>query len=178
MPDSILNIRRIARNLAGPVAGIGGHGTACAFPNDPRRIVADKSGASAVEFALVLPVLVLLLIGMSDYGALAFQTMEVSAAAHAGADYAIHNGWNSSAIQTAVTSATSLTVSASPAPQLSKGCLSGNTVVFQTGATCSSGGTAGSYVIVNAQTPFSPLVAWSALTFPTTLSAQAVVRIQ
>lgn len=143
-----------------------------------REVLTDKGGASAVEFAIVLPVLILLLIGMFDYGALAFQTMEVSAAAHAGADYAIHNGWNSSAIQTAVTSATGLTVTASPAPQLSNGCLSGNTLVFTTGSTCTSGGTPGSYVIVNARTPFSPLVAWSALPLPTTLSAQAVVRIQ
>ena len=143
-----------------------------------QRLAGDRRGVAGVEFALALPVLMLLLVGMFDYGTLAFQTMEITAAAHAGADYAMHNGWNASAIQTAVTSATSLSVTASPAPQLSNGCLSGNTVVFTTGSSCSSGGTPGSYVIVNAQTPFTPLVAWSGLTLPTTLSAQAVVRIQ
>lgn len=160
MPDSISNISAIA--------AIG----------KAQRLAADRCGAAAVEFALVLPVLILLLIGMFDYGALAFQTMEVQAAAHAGADYAIHNGWNSSGIQTAVTGATTLTITASPAPQLSNGCLSGNTVVFTTGSSCSSGGAPGSYVIVNAQTAFSPMIAWSALSLPTTVSAQAVVRIQ
>jgi Flp pilus assembly protein TadG len=160
MPDNILNIGAAPRIRA------------------IQRLVDDRRGVAGVEFALALPVLVLLLVGMFDYGALAFQTMEVSAAAHAGADYAMHNGWNSSAIQTAVTNATGLPVTASPAPQLSNGCLSGNTVVFTTGSSCSSGVTPGSYVIVNAQTPFTPLVAWSALALPTTLSAQAVVRIQ
>ena len=160
MPDNILNIGVATRIRV------------------VQRLVDDRRGVAGVEFALALPILVLLLVGMFDYGTLAFQTMEVSTAAHAGADYAMHKGWNASAIQAAVTSATGLPVTASPAPQLSNGCLSGNTVVFTTGSTCTSGGTPGSYVIVNAQTPFSPLVAWSGLPLPTTLSAQAVVRIQ
>jgi len=44
------------------------------------RCLADRCGAAGVEFALLLPVLVTLLIGMFDYGALAYQTMQVSAA--------------------------------------------------------------------------------------------------
>ena len=138
-----------------------------------------RSGAAGVEFALLLPVLVLLLMGMFDYGALAFQTMQVAAAANAGADYALHHGWNSTAVQNAVTGATTLpSVSASPAPALSQGCISHGALVITTGSTCSSGGTPGSYVVVNAQAPFSPLVAWSALALPSTITAQAVVRIQ
>jgi Flp pilus assembly protein TadG len=141
-------------------------------------IAKDRNGAAGVEFALALPVLVLLLIGTFDYGALAFQTMQVSEAAQAGADYALHNGWNSTAIQTAVTSATGLSVTASPTPTLSSACLSGNTLVVTTGSSCTGGGTPGGYVFVYAQTTFTPLIAWSALTLPSTISAQAVVRIQ
>ena len=123
-----------------------------------------RSGAAGVEFALLLPVLVLLLMGMFDYGALAFQTMQVSAAAHAGADYAVRNGWNPTGVQGAVTHATTLaSVSATPTPALSQGCITNGALVITTGSTCPSGGTPGSYAVVNAQAPFSPLVAWSAL---------------
>lgn len=142
------------------------------------RVARNRLGAAGVEFALALPVLVLLLIGMFDYGALAFQTMQVSEAAQAGADYALHNGWNSTAIQTAVTSATGLSVTATPAPTLSSACLSGNALVVTTGTSCSGGGTPGSYVFVYARSSFSPLVAWSVLALPSTISAHAVVRIQ
>jgi Flp pilus assembly protein TadG len=138
-----------------------------------------RSGAAGVEFALLLPVLVLLLMGMFDYGALAYQTMQVSAAAHAGADYALHSGWNLTAVQSAVTNATTLaSVSATPAPTLSQGCITNGALVITTGSSCPSGGTPGSYVVINAQAPFSPLVIWSAFGLPSTITAKAVVRIQ
>jgi len=140
---------------------------------------ADRRGAAGVEFALLMPVLTLLLMGMFDYGQLAYQTMQVSAAAHAGADYALHNGWNLTAVQSAVTNATTLaSVAASPAPTLSKACIVGGALVITTGSSCTSGATPGSYAIIHAQAPFSPLVTWSALSLPTTISAQAAVRIQ
>ncbi len=144
-----------------------------------KALAAARSGAAGVEFALLLPVLVLLLMGMFDYGALAYQTMQVSAAAHAGADYALHSGWNLTAVQSAVTNATPLaSVSATPAPTLSLGCITSGALVVTTGTSCPSGGTPGHFVIVNAQAPFSPLVAWSALALPSTITAKAVVRIQ
>ena len=141
-------------------------------------ILTARTGAAGIEFALLLPALTLLLMGVFDYGALAYQTMQVAAAAHAGADYALRNGWNQTAVQNAVTGATGLTVSANPAPALSKGCITGNALVITAGSSCPSGGTPGSYVVVNAQSPFSPMLAWSALSFPSTITAQAAVRIQ
>lgn len=144
-----------------------------------KGLLRARSGAAGVEFALLLPVLVLLLMGMFDYGALAYQTMQVSAAAHAGADYALHSGWNLTAVQNAVTNATTLSsVSATPAPTLSQGCITNSALVITAGTSCPSGGTPGSFVVVNAQAPFSPLVTWSALALPSTITAKAVVRIQ
>ena len=138
----------------------------------------DRRGSAGTEFALLAPVLVLLLIGVFDYSSLAYDSMQVSSAAHAGANYALHNGWNANAVQTAVTSATTLSVSATPAPQLSNACVSGNVIVVTQSASCASGGVPGSYVIVNAQAAFSPLFVWSGLVMPSTITAQATVRIQ
>ncbi len=146
------------------------------------RIVAcltDRRGTSGTEFALLMPILTVLLMGIFDYGSLAYDSMQVSAAAHAGADYALHNGWSATGVQTAVTGATTLPqVSATPAPQLTAACIVSGAVVATTGSTCAGGGTPGSYVVVNAQAPFTPLLSWAAFALPSTISAQATVRIQ
>jgi Flp pilus assembly protein TadG len=142
------------------------------------RLLRHRGGAAGVEFALLLPTLVILLIGALDVGTLTFQEMQVTAAAHAGAQYALRNGWNQTGIQNAVVNATSLTVTASPAPQLLKACIVGGVVTTVAGATCSGGGSPGNYVQVNAQAAVSPLIVWSAIVMPSTLSAQAMIRIQ
>ena len=139
---------------------------------------ADCCGSSGVEFALLLPVLSILLMGTFDYGALAYDRMQVSAAAHAGADYAFHAGvFNAGNITSAVVGATTLTVSATPAPQSITACVTGGALVVTAGSTCPSGGTPGTYVVVNAQASFSPLVSWASFALPSTITAQATVRI-
>jgi hypothetical protein len=108
--------------------------------------------------------------------------MEVDAAAHAGALYALRNDSNATgylaAVQTAVGAATSLAVSASPAAQIINACVVGGAIVTTTLSTCSGGATAGSYVRVNAQATFTPMIQFSQLTQPSTLNAQAMVRVK
>lgn len=141
-------------------------------------LIESRRGTAAVEFAFLAPLLVTLALGTIDYGALIYQSMQVQAAAHAGADYALRNGWNSSAIQTAVISATSAPVSANPAPQLTNACIVGGVVATTTNPTCASGATAGSYVLVSAQSTVAPIVAWPSFAMPGTVSARAMVRIK
>ena len=157
-------------------AGADRHATA-KMPGGLRNFIQDTRGASAVEFALLLPTLVLLLMGVFDYASLSYDAMEVNAAAHAGADYALRNGWSASGVQTAVTGATSITVSATPAPTLSSACIVNGALQTTTSSTCPSGGTPGSYAIVNAQASFTPLAIWSSFVMPSTISAQAAVRL-
>jgi len=143
------------------------------------QALADRGGAAGVEFALMLPMMVLFVVGIVDVGALTYEQTEVSAAAHAGAQYAIRNGAASlTNIASAVTSATPMTVQATPAPQQVKACVSGSSLVVTAATTCAGGGTPGTYIQVNAQATYTPLVTWGTLTLPTTLSAQAMVRTQ
>ena len=142
------------------------------------RLANHRGGAAGVEFALLLPALILLLIGAVDVGTVTYQEMQVTAAAHAGAQYALRYGWNQTAIQTAVTGSTPLTVTATPAPQLIKACVVSGVITIVAGSTCSGGGSPGNYVQVSAQAAVSPLIVWSAIAMPSTLSAQAIVRIQ
>lgn len=142
------------------------------------QLLRDRRGATAVEFALLAPVLILLIAGVVDGSRLIVTTMQVKAAAQAGADYARKNGFDASAIQTAVAAGTSLPVTASPAPSQKSACVSGMTITATAQPTCASGGTAGSFVTVSAQASFSPIMPWPGLTSPSTVSAQSLVRLQ
>jgi Flp pilus assembly protein TadG len=145
-----------------------------------RSCLSDRRGVAAVEFALLAPVVTTLLIGLVDFGQVIYQSMEVQVAAHAGADYAMLNGWNSSGVTSAVTGATSMTINASPAPALVSACVVNGVITTTTDATCPTGSsqtTPGTYVEVYSQATFTPLIPWSIFGLPTSLAAQAMVRV-
>jgi hypothetical protein len=75
------------------------------------RGVRDASGASAVEFALVLPILLLLIFGIISFGWGFARWVELTGAAREGARYmAIHSGADAGAL----TAATTLAKSSAP----------------------------------------------------------------
>jgi Flp pilus assembly protein TadG len=77
----------------------------------------SEGGAAAVEFALVIPVLLLVLCGIFDFGNLYFQLDVVNSAARQGARLAAVNQATSSAINTAIQQSygNNLTAVATPA---------------------------------------------------------------
>jgi Flp pilus assembly protein TadG len=147
-----------------------------------RRLAAlrdDREGNAVVEFSIAAPVLAIIFVPLIDIGMAIYQQMQVQDAAQAGAQYAMAHGWDSSGIQSAVTSATALSVTVSPAPSKSCGCPNGSSVSSATcGSTCSGGKTAGTYVTVGAQATYTPLLPYPAMGSSVTLSAQTSARIQ
>jgi len=140
-----------------------------------------EKGTAAIEFGLIATFLSLLLLGIVDFGMSYWEKVQVGNAARAGAQYAIFNGWNSSGITTAVTSATSLaSISATPAPSQSCGCTSATTGITSAtcGTNCTGGGLAGTYVTVHAQASYSSIFSYPGLANPLTLSASMTVRMQ
>ncbi|MGH9553424.1 MAG: TadE/TadG family type IV pilus assembly protein [Terriglobales bacterium] len=138
-------------------------------------------GTAAVEFGLIVPMLVAMLAPLVDLGVAAYTKMQVQNASQAGAEYAAVHGWNTTAIQTAVTSATTLSgISASPAPSESCGCVSGTTITAVTcGATCvASGRAAATFITVNAQAQYSTMLPYPGLSSPLTFNAQSKIRIK
>ena len=143
------------------------------------RLFADARGMSAVEFALATPIVMALVAPVGDLGIAFAQQIQVQQAAQAGAQYALLHGFNSTNISSAVTAATTLGVSASPAPSQSCGCPTGTAITTATcGTNCSNGEVAGSYVTINAQVSYTPVVPYSFFGSSTTLAAQATVRVQ
>jgi Flp pilus assembly protein TadG len=140
----------------------------------------SQDGVSSVEFALAAPMLAAILALLVDFGMGFYEKLQVYDAAQAGAQYAVVHGWDSTAIENAVTNATTLTgVRASPSPAQSCGCPSSSGVTSATcGSTCSNGLSAGTYVTVNAQVSYSPLMTSPILGSTITLTAQSIARIQ
>jgi Flp pilus assembly protein TadG len=141
----------------------------------------ERRGVAAVELAITLPVLAAMIVPIADLGLGLHAKIEVMDAVEAGAQYAVLHGFDEpSAVESAVTNATSLTsISVTPAPTESCGCASGTTIsAVACGNTCPNGHPAGTYVTVNAQATYSPILHYPVLGSSVTLTAQQTVRIQ
>jgi Flp pilus assembly protein TadG len=138
----------------------------------------EDAGISAIEFALVAPFLCTFILGVVDLG-FGFQSlMAVTQAAQAGTYYAMVNGFNSSAIATAVTNATGMSGITTSATQAC-GCPSGTAVTTSTCNTnCPNGQAAGTYVSVSAQYQYSPILSYPGLPSPMTLTSTSMLRIK
>lgn len=145
-----------------------------------RKFALAQGGAAAIEFAILGAVLSLLVVGVSDLGLGFYSNMQVQNSAQAGAEYAAVHGFNSSAITSAVTSATSVTgISAAPAPQQFCACVSGTSISTVTcGTICTNGMTAGTYVSVSAARTYSTLISYPGFSASYSQSATSTVRIQ
>jgi Flp pilus assembly protein TadG len=152
--------------------------------------LASESGTAAIEFALFLPFLLLLLSGVVELGFSAYEAMQVNNAVDAGAIYAAKNGWNSASIASATVAGASLpsglnTLTATPAPTQFCGCPSASGSVSNLSAappacattfpTACSGSPAGTYVKVNASLDHMVIfpTTWG---LPTAFTATAVIR--
>jgi Flp pilus assembly protein TadG len=137
-------------------------------------------GTAAIEFAFIVPVLLILTLGVVEVGYSTYQAMQVQDAAEAGAIYVAKHGWSSAAITAAVTNATGLAgVSATPAPSQFCGCPTASGVAAAACAsTCAGGNRAGQYVQINAALTRQIILPASGLILPTTLTGQAIVRVQ
>lgn len=145
----------------------------------PRFFFRDRSGSIAIEFAALGPLLLIFLLGLTDVGRLAFKNMQVQHSARAGAQYAIANGYNPSAIRAAMVGSTgSSSVTASPAPSRFCGC-AGTTGVTTVACSsiCPSGRAAGAYVTVSSSMPYAALFSQPLLQYPSSLTAQVTVRL-
>ena len=154
--------------------------------------VDQQRGSIAIEFAIALPVLATLILGIADYGILMNTAATLRGATRAGAEYAMAY-WNNPSVsnvviatQQQVCSALGLTLtsgSCSPVtPSVSTSCTcADNTSVTPcppTSNPCASKTNPGVllYVTVTATEAFSPIFA--SFAFPASVTATTVVRTQ
>jgi Flp pilus assembly protein TadG len=162
------------------------------------RAAGDTSGVAAIEFAIIVPILVLMVVATADIGMGFYRKMQVEGATQAGAEWAIKNGFDANAMSNAVISATSApalsvspapvqfvsatsapALSVSPAPVQFCGCANGSAIsTVACGTTCPGGASAGTYTTVSAQMTYNTILNYGF--FPSTynFSSQSTVRLK
>ena len=154
---------------------------------------ASNAGTAAVEFALTVPLLVVVALGATDYGNMANQQAALEGATHAGAEYArakcaapLTTASLSACrpgTQSAVTSFTPVSPPFTPSVTAVCTCADNSPTSDGTCAgTCSVGTPHDTrviqYVSVTATQTFAPIVSYVTFVFPPSLSAGTVTRIQ
>lgn len=147
-----------------------------------RRLAGDCRGNVLIEFAIALPVLFLLVVGMFDLGRYGLQKSSLLQGAQAGVRYGIVAYNESSNINSTAATATGLT-GVTATNNVFCECLSGATVSCST--TCGSGQTLKRYVSVTTTKSFSTVLSSASLTLsgigtwtpPTTVSATVTMIV-
>jgi Flp pilus assembly protein TadG len=147
-------------------------------PSMIRDLRQNASGASAVEFALILPILVILTTAALDFGGLIYTRLQVGSATHAGASFAAAQGFNETGIAAAMAGGASIAITAATPVQVC-GCPDAVSGIGETacGSTCTSGELAGKYVKLDASASYPLIYSWPGLSNPVTLTSTARVRI-
>lgn len=143
----------------------------------------DECGVAAVEFALVVPVLATLLLGMADGALLFLAKMDMEHSVKAGAVYTASNSSNVAAIKSAISGATGRPVTATVGAEY---CMCPDGTAAACSATCSITGVdddiaPGRFIDLTASTTYQTFLPWPGLTTGenmATLSAKTTVRIQ
>jgi Flp pilus assembly protein TadG len=143
-------------------------------------------GVAAVEFALVLPMALVLLGGVIDTGLLLWAKSRLAGAVSAASHYAVLAGTAVSTTNVAgiLTGSSGLTgVTATPVPVLTWNCPSGTPATFPlatggSNSTCPNGDLAASFLTLSAHYTYKPLIPGYSHIATTALTETALVRLK
>ncbi len=127
-----------------------------------KNLRADREGNFAIEFALALPILLLLLVGLLDLGRMSIEKSALLQGAREGAQYGILAPTDTTNIQTTAQNATGISGATATTSTFCE-CVSGTQVACTT--VCSGGGSPKQYVVVNTTAPFNSVLAPATTTF-------------
>lgn len=159
-----------------------------------RNSLRCQNGVAALEFAIVAPALLTVLGGLADFGLALGQSTRIQQAVDAGATYAFaaqqEAGVNGTISAAAVKAAVQASLALSPTPTVTvtgpnPGCTQTNNASPPTttltsgtyGQTCPNGNPVGTYVVINVQYTYQPLMPSYSMLGQTNLSATSTVRL-
>jgi Flp pilus assembly protein TadG len=146
------------------------------------RLAADRSGNVMLEFALALPLLALMMVGLIDLGTYGVQKSAMLQGARAGAQYGILDYSDAAKVNTTAQNASGLSGVTASTIWFCE-CVSGTTVTCTT--TCSGGATLKRYVTVSMSKSFDSVLTAATVNFgsigswtpPTSLSASVTMMV-
>lgn len=154
-------------------------------PAKPRSLAAsfallhrDIAGVTAVEFALIVPIMLAMFVAVADLGIGIYTDMEVQNAAQYGTEYALLKGYNADAITAAVSGSSALAhITVSPSQFC--GCPSGSAIsTSDCNSNCADGTRAGNFAQVTVTDTYTTLIPWPGLPASFALRAQSTARLQ
>lgn len=141
-----------------------------------------RDGVAAVEFALVAPLLILLLGGAVSFGDALRVRIAVGNAARAGASWAQLNGFDANGIAAAARAATALTDVGVTATASAASCTNPASLLLApagAAALCPATGTPpGTYVSIATTVAYTYIIPLPGLPTTTTISGAAVARVR
>lgn len=155
-----------------------------------RQDLREDIGQAFIELALVLPVFMLILVGIAEFGRLAYASIEVNNAARAGVAYAAQTHTTASDttnIQLAATQDAPNVTSLTATPSFSCTCESTTgsmsapvacTGISTAAGSCPSPSRIVLYVQVNTSAPVNTLFHFPGVPASLTLRGQAIMRVQ
>lgn len=137
------------------------------------NFIRNSIGNVAIEFALVLPIIFLILSGVINFGLIIANQNQLNDVASAGMLYAFGVSSTPSAVQTAMQNSTSISPLTVTATQFCQ-CLDGTNPGCAN--TCNDGSTPGTYVTVTAQSQVDLIALDFILTNPFVTNVQGTIR--
>ena len=154
---------------------------------DHSLFLKQSRGNVAIEFALVLPIIFLLLSGIINFGFLLTYKNQLNSVVNAGLLYAYANpNAPPATITTIMTASTTLTLSPAPTATITCKCLTTSVAAAVSTpycavpplTACSDGSTPGTYVTATAQTSVNLYALDFVLTNPFPLTSTGTIRVQ
>jgi Flp pilus assembly protein TadG len=142
-------------------------------PFPVRRGLRSRRGIATVEFALIVPVLLVMLLGLIDFGMAMYEKMELTSAVRAGAHVAIADAYenDTTAIQAAVNNSTNIS---GISVATSCACGDSTSIACDAASTCADDTY---YITVTATKDFVPLfLAFPGISNPITLTSTVTMR--
>jgi hypothetical protein len=139
----------------------------------------NDNGSVAAEFALMAPIIVLIAVGIADFGMLATRSSGLAATARIGAEYARTYPNDPSGIQNGMQSAMSFKPALTFPASFPWSCECDDKTPIACSRSCATVGRPGPnrvFIRITASQPFTPLVPWPGI--PAMLTATMEVRLQ
>ena len=138
----------------------------------------DYRGNIAVEFALILPVALLLLAGLIEFGLVTYDRLSIESAARAGAQFAFSGGYDATKVDVTVRSASAVSLGKNDSVTSKIFCECTDQTPIACGGACSNGGPNRRFLRVSVVKAHQAWLPFMGALVPGKVSASATIRMQ